>query len=86
MKAVSLVVLFVLLAVPAPAHAWGFAAHRFIMDRAIALLPPEIRPLFEAHRTEVVERAIDPDTWIVAGWLEEQPHHFVDMDSTGFGE
>ena len=50
MKAVSLVVLFVLLAVPAPAHAWGFAAHKFIMDRAIALLPPEIRPLFEAHR------------------------------------
>ena len=86
MKAVSLVVLFVLLAVPAPAHAWGFAAHKFIMDRAIALLPPEIRPLFEAHRAEVVERAIDPDTWIVAGWLEEQPHHFVDMDSAGFGE
>jgi hypothetical protein len=56
------------------------------MDRAIALLPAEIRPLFEQHRTEVVERAIDPDTWIIAGWEEERPHHFVDMDSPGFGQ
>ncbi|PYR68570.1 MAG: hypothetical protein DMF88_08970 [Acidobacteria bacterium] len=80
------ILLALVLLIPRPAHAWGFAAHKFIMDRAIALLPAEIRPLFEAHRAEVVERAIDPDTWIVAGWLEEQPHHFVDMDSTGFGE
>jgi hypothetical protein len=34
----------------------------------------------------VVERAIDPDTWIIAGWQEEQPRHFVDLDSPGFGE
>ena len=75
-----------LLVIPRPAHAWGLVAHKFIMDRAIALLPPEIRPLFEAHRAELVERAIDPDTWIVAGWEEERPHHFVDMDSPGFGQ
>jgi hypothetical protein len=74
------------LVVPRPAQAWGFAAHKFIMDRAIALLPPELRPLFEQHRAEVVERAIDPDTWIIAGWFEERPHHFVDMDSSGFGQ
>ena len=75
-----------LLMIPQPAHAWGFSAHKFIVDRAIALLPAEIRPLFEQHRTEVVERAIDPDTWIIAGWEEERPHHFVDMDSPGFGQ
>ena len=84
MKAAVLLA-FVLL-VPRPAHAWGFEAHKFIMDRAIALLPAEIRPLFEQHRAEVVERAIDPDTWIIAGWEEERPHHFVDMDSPGFGQ
>ena len=82
---ISFVVLLVLI-VPRPAHAWGFSAHKFIMDRAIALLPPELRPLFEKHRAEVVERAIDPDTWIIAGWEEERPHHFVDMDSPGFGQ
>jgi hypothetical protein len=76
----------VVLLVPAPAHAWGLEAHKFVMERAIALLPPELRPLFEKHRTAVVERAIDPDTWIIAGWEEERPHHFVDMDTEGFGK
>ncbi len=77
--------LILLLLVPRPAHAWGLEAHKFIMDRAIALLPSELRPLFEKHRNAVVERAIDPDTWIVAGWEEERPRHFVDMDTEGFG-
>lgn len=85
MRVVILLTLL-LLTVPRPAHAWGFEAHKFIMDRAIALLPPDLRPLFEKHRAEVVERAIDPDTWIIAGWEEERPRHFVDMDSPGFGD
>jgi hypothetical protein len=85
MRALS-VVMLLLLVVPKPAHAWGFSGHKFVMDRAIALLPPELRPFYEAHRAEVVERAIDPDTWIIAGWEEERPHHFVDMDSPGFGQ
>jgi hypothetical protein len=80
------ILLALVLVIPRPAHAWGFSAHKFIADRAIALLPAEIRPLFEQHRSEVVERAIDPDTWIIAGWEEERPHHFVDMDSPGFGQ
>lgn len=75
----------ILLVVPAPAHAWGFAAHRFIMDRAIALLPSELRPLFEKYRAEIVDRAIDPDLWITAGWEDERPYHFVDMDYEGTG-
>jgi hypothetical protein len=68
---------------PTPASAWGFAAHRFIMDRAIPLLPPEIRPFFEAHRTALVEHTIDPDLWRTAGWEEEPPRHFLDMDAYG---
>src|SRR6185503_13361981 len=44
MRAVSVVVLLLLLASPRPAHAWGFSAHKFVMDRAIALLPAELRP------------------------------------------
>ena len=86
MRVLSLVMLLLLVAAPRAAHAWGFSAHKFVMDRAIALLPPELRPFYEKHRSEVVERAIDPDTWIIAGWEEERPHHFVDMDSPGFGQ
>jgi hypothetical protein len=68
---------------PAPADAWGFEAHKFIMARAIALLPPEIRPYFEKYEASIVEHAIDPDLWRTAGWLEEPPRHFVDMDAYG---
>jgi hypothetical protein len=75
-----------LLARPAPAGAWGFEAHRFVMDRAIALLPEPLRPMFEKHRALVVERAIDPDTWRSAGFDEEAPNHFLDIDWSGYGK
>lgn len=82
--AVALVV--AVLAVPAPAYAWGYDAHWFIMDRAIALLPAPVRPLFEKHRALVVQRVIDPDTWRNAGFEEEYPNHFLDLDWEGFGK
>jgi hypothetical protein len=81
----SLTLLVVL--VPAPAQAWGYDAHRFIMDRAIVLLPAELRPMFERDRAAVVERAIDPDTWRNAGFdAVESPHHFLDIDWDGYGK
>ena len=75
----------VLLACPHGADAWGHDVHRFIMDRAIALLPAELRPLFERHRAIVVERSIDPDTWRTAGFAGEDPHHFLHFDWEGYG-
>jgi hypothetical protein len=83
-KPIVAIALAVVLA-PAPAFAWGFEAHRFIMDRAIALLPDALRPLFEKHRAMLVERSIDPDTWRTAGFTEEAPNHFVDLDWEGYG-
>jgi hypothetical protein len=68
---------------PRPAAAWGFDVHKFIMARAIVLLPPEIRPFFQKYEPSIVERAIDPDLWRTVGWLEEPPRHFVDMDAYG---
>jgi Zinc dependent phospholipase C len=70
-------------AMPRPASAWGFEVHKFILARAIPLLPSEIRPYFEKHRDAIVEHSIDPDLWRTAGWLEEPPRHFVDMDAYG---
>ncbi|HXG53950.1 MAG TPA: hypothetical protein VNJ03_01105 [Vicinamibacterales bacterium] len=68
---------------PLRAEAWGFEAHKYIMARAIALLPAPLRPFFEAHRAFIIERAIDPDLWRTAGWEQEAPRHFVDMDAFG---
>jgi len=66
------------------ADAWGFEAHKLILDKAIALLPPEIRPFFEKHRVTIVEHAIDPDLWRTMGWdAEEGPRHYLDMDAYG---
>jgi hypothetical protein len=75
----------VLVFLPSSAQAWGFDAHKFIADRMIELLPPELKPLFEERRPFIVERAIDPDLWRNVGFEEEPPHHFLDMDHEAFG-
>ena len=82
-KAVAVLGLVFMLGRPAPAAAWGTEVHKFITARAIALLPAEIRPFFEKHSPMIAEHSIDPDLWRTAGFLEEPPRHFVDMDSYG---
>jgi hypothetical protein len=69
---------------PAPASAWSWEAHRFIMRRAIEILPAEIKPFFEEHREEVINRSIDPDLWRDAGWEEDQ-NHFVNFGAPEMG-
>jgi predicted AlkP superfamily pyrophosphatase or phosphodiesterase len=66
-----------------PATAWGFTAHRMVTAKAIPLLPPPLRPLFEGNAAYVVEHAIDPDLWRGAGKPGEGPNHFLDMDAFG---
>jgi len=68
---------------PVPVGAWGFSGHKFITERAIDLLPPEIRPFFQRFKTTLVEHSIDPDTYRTMGWVEEPPRHFLDMDAYG---
>jgi hypothetical protein len=63
--------------------AWGGGGHRLILDRAIQLLPPDLRAAFDAERTTLVAHANDPDLWRVAGFEEEAPRHFLDMDAYG---
>src|SRR5436309_3195131 len=69
---------------PKPASAWGTAAHRFIMSRAIELLPPELKPFFTHYRDQIVTRSIDPDTWRLIGW-EDESNHFVDFGARELG-
>jgi hypothetical protein len=71
------------LLLPRSVFGWGLELHRFITDRAIGLLPLAIRPFFEKHRGFVVEHSIDPDLWRSAGFMEEAPRHFLDLDAFG---
>ena len=82
-KAGIVTIAVAVLLLPRPAAAWGFEAHKFILTQAIKLLPDDIRPYFEKHRDVFVERAIDPDLWRNAGYEEESPNHFLDMDAYG---
>jgi len=76
---------FALLAcAPSPALAWGAAAHRLIMRRALALLPPAVAPFFAGHGDEVVLRANDPDLWRTAGW-DDNANHFLDFGVPEYG-
>ncbi len=79
------VVALIALAAPQPAVAWGSAAHRHIMARAIDLLPAELKPFFLQHKDEVVMRVVDPDLFRVLGW-EEDPNHFVNFGAKELGE
>lgn len=82
-RVVLVACLFSLCAPPRGVSAWGFEAHQFIMDRAIDRLPPELRPFFDRARPSLVERSVDPDLWRLAGWEDEPPRHFLDMDAYG---
>jgi len=79
------VVALIALAAPRPAAAWGTAAHRHIMSRAIELLPAELKPFFLQHKDEMVMRVVDPDLFRVLGW-EEDPNHFVNFGAKELGE
>src|ERR1700676_856124 len=69
---------------PSPAFAWGAAAHRYIMRRAIDLLPSEVRPFLTDHRDELILRVNDPDLWRVAGF-EDDPNHFMNFGMSELG-
>lgn len=79
-----LVVMLSIVLLPSPASAWGFAAHRYIMRRAIDILPAELKPFFLQHRDEVVIRVVDPDLWRNVGW-EDDPNHFVNFGAPELG-
>jgi len=83
MRCTALGVLTAILLAPATANAWGFETHKFIVARALDILPEPLKPFFEANRAFIVERAIDPDLWRSAGFTEEPPNHFLDFDAYG---
>ena len=70
---------------PSPASAWGFAAHRCIMRRAIDILPAEIKPFFVAASRRSRHRASSIRIiWRNVGW-DEDPNHFVNFGAPELG-
>jgi hypothetical protein len=63
--------------------AWGGGGHRLILERAIALLPAPLRAALDSERASLLAHASDPDLWRVAGFEDEAPRHFLDIDAYG---
>src|SRR4051794_36069985 len=84
LSCLAVAVVAIVLLVPAPARAWGFAGHRLITARALDLLPPQLKPFFQRFHDEVVMRSVDPDLWRNVGW-EDDPNHFVDFGMRELG-
>src|SRR3954468_9533271 len=74
-----------LVLLPVHAFAWGAAGHQLLMRRAIELLPPELKPFFEAYREELVLRSNDPDLWRNVPW-DDDSNHFIDLGIPEFGK
>jgi hypothetical protein len=70
---------------PSSAYAWGFAGHKLILDKAIDLLPPELKPFFDHFRSDLLVRVTDPDEWRNVGWDDDQ-NHFVDFGVPEYGK
>ena len=83
MRRRALVAMALAVMVSARTEAWGLDAHRFIVARAIDLIPDSIRPFFKRHQAFIVEHSVDPDLWRTAGFLDEPPRHFLDFDAYG---
>jgi hypothetical protein len=83
-KALVIIAFLTVAFAPSPAAAWGTAAHKYIMRRAIDLLPADIKPFFVHSRDELVVRVVDPDLWRNVGW-EDDPNHFLDLGVPEFG-
>ena len=83
MRAIAALVVLCSFALPVSLRAWGFTAHRFIMDQAIARLPDEIRPYYERNRTFMIEYSIVPDLLRNLDVSDEPPRHFLAMEGYG---
>jgi hypothetical protein len=80
----GLALLVVVLAAPSTAFAWGFVGHRMVEEEAIETLPGPLRDWFRAHREEISDWSVDPDTVLRERYgREERVRHFIDLDLYG---
>lgn len=77
----GLVAIACLLPAP-PLNAWGFAAHRKIIEVAIHWLPPPLHSFFKSHHQWLCDHALDADLRKHSVQGESQ-RHYIDLDRYG---
>ena len=61
------------------ATAWGFLGHRFINNRAVFALPPQMFGFYKKHIDYITQHSVDPDSrrYMIA---DEACRHYLDCD------
>ncbi len=72
-----------LLAGAAAAQAWGANGHKLVTGKAVDSLPPEMRRFFDARRSVITQRVLDPLEWLKKSGAAEQRNHFIHLDKYG---
>jgi len=68
------------LAVGVPVLAWGPTAHTLIAQNAFELLPPEIKPFYDANSRYMLAFVMLPDDWRDTHKDEIGARHYVNLD------
>ncbi len=64
----------------APACAWEPTGHTLITEHALALVPKEMKPFYDANSRYIVAFCTLPDDWRETYRDEIGPNHFIDLD------
>src|SRR5262249_27261074 len=73
--------LLVMLTAPRAVLAWGFVAHRIIVENACVALPPGMAAFYGANLQGLSDASIEPDTLLRDREGEkEKRRHFIDLD------
>ena len=62
------------------ARAWGYIAHRLVVEDAAAAVPEPLRSFFASRTGRLSDLSLEPDTVLKPADSEEGSHHFFNLD------
>lgn len=71
--------LWLVLLLPACAHAWGWQGHKLITELAIDHLPAEIRAVYAPVMKQVLDATVEPDKRVFTD-TREGPKHYLNVE------
>lgn len=72
-----------LLAAATGAQAWGANGHKLVTGKAVDTLPSEMRSFFDARRSTLTQRVLDPLEWLKKNGPAEQRNHYIHFEKYG---